>query len=101
MLWETILLGMALMVAPVFAKYAGYELKKLPYDLVGLAGLFFLMAAAFSQGFWTTTTFFGGFFAHLAFWMTTFSYFLGGASLLFGTLLAGLDALRETLAHTV
>ena len=101
MLWETLLLGVFLMVAPVFAKYAGYELKKFPYDLVGLAGLFFLMAGAFSLGFWSTTTFFGGFFTHLAYWMSVLSYFLGAGSLLFGTLLAALDALRETLHHTV
>ena len=101
MLWETILLGLALMVAPVFAKYAGYELKKFPYDMVGLAGLFFLLAGAFSLGFWSTMTLFGGLFTQLAHWMTMLGYFFGALSLLFGTLLAALDALRETLHHTV
>lgn len=101
MLWETILLGLALMVAPVFAKYAGYELKKFPYDMVGMAGLFFLMAGAFSLQFWTTMTFFGGFFTHVAHWMTLAGYFFGGLTLLFGTVLAAFDALRETLHHTV
>ena len=97
---ETLLLGLALMVAPVFAKYAGYELKKFPYDLEGLAGLFFLMAGAFSLGFFSTMTMFGGLFTHLAHYMMMLSYFFGAVTLFFGTLLAAFDALRETLHHT-
>ncbi len=101
MLWETILLGLALMIAPVFAKYAGYELKKFPYDLVGLAGLLFLMAGAFSLSFWTTLALFGGFFAQLASWMTMLSYFFGALALFVGTLMAAFDAFREMLHHGV
>lgn len=47
---DTIMLGLACMIAPVFAKYAGYEVTKKPYDLVGVAGLFFILAAAFTVG---------------------------------------------------
>jgi len=47
---ETIILGLACMSAPLFAKYAGYEIRKKPYDMVGVAGLFFLLATAFTVG---------------------------------------------------
>ncbi len=47
---ETIMLGLACMSAPLFAKHAGYEIRKKPYDLVGVAGLFFILATAFAAG---------------------------------------------------
>lgn len=49
-MYETIILAIACLSAPLFAKYAGYEIKKKPFDMVGVAGLFFLLAAAFSLG---------------------------------------------------
>ena len=49
-MYETIILAIACLSAPLFAKYAGYEIRKKPYDMVGVAGLFFLLAAAFSLG---------------------------------------------------
>ncbi len=47
---ETIILGVACLSAPLFAKYAGYEIRKKPYDMVGVGGLFFLLGAAFALG---------------------------------------------------
>ena len=49
-MYETIILAIACLSAPLFAKYAGYEIRKKPFDLVGVGGLFFLLAAAFSLG---------------------------------------------------
>lgn len=49
-MYQTIILGVACLSAPLFAKYAGYEITKKPYDMVGVGGLFFLLAAAFSLG---------------------------------------------------
>ncbi len=49
-MYETIILAVACLSAPLFAKYAGYEIHKKPYDMVGVGGLFFLLAAAFSLG---------------------------------------------------
>lgn len=49
-MYETIILAIACLSAPLFAKYAGYEIRKKPYDMVGVAGLFFLLGAAFSLG---------------------------------------------------
>ena len=49
-MYETIFLAIACLSAPLFAKYAGYEIHKKPFDMVGVAGLFFLLGAAFSLG---------------------------------------------------
>lgn len=47
-MYETIVLGLACLVTPVLAKYAGHDGKKVPFDLVGIAGMFFLLSAASS-----------------------------------------------------
>lgn len=49
-MYETIILAIACLSAPLFAKYAGYEITKKPYDMVGVGGLFFLLGAAFTLG---------------------------------------------------
>lgn len=49
-MFETIVLGIACLSAPLFAKYSGYEINKKPYDMVGVGGLFFLLGAAFTLG---------------------------------------------------
>ena len=41
-----ILLAMACLGVQFVAKYVGHNVKKLPYDVVGLGGLFFLLTAA-------------------------------------------------------
>ena len=41
-----ILLAIACLSVQFVAKYIGHNVKKLPYDLVGLGGLFFLLTAA-------------------------------------------------------
>ena len=41
-----IILGIACLSVQFFAKYAGMNVKKVLYDLVGLGGLFFLLTAA-------------------------------------------------------
>jgi len=49
-MYETIILAVACLSAPLFAKYAGFEITKKPYDMVGVGGLFFLLGAAFTLG---------------------------------------------------
>ena len=49
-MYETIILGIACLSAPLFAKYSGYEITKKPFDMVGVGGLFFLLGAAFELG---------------------------------------------------
>lgn len=41
-----ILLAMSCLSVQFVAKYVGHNVKKLPYDLVGMGGLFFLLTAA-------------------------------------------------------
>lgn len=41
-----ILLAIACLSVQFVAKYVGHNVKKLPYDMVGMGGLFFLLTAA-------------------------------------------------------
>jgi hypothetical protein len=43
---QLILLAIACLSVQFVAKYVGHNVKKMPYDLVGLGGLFFLLTAA-------------------------------------------------------
>ena len=45
---QLILLAISCLSVQFVAKYVGHNVKKLPYDLVGLGGLFFLLTAASS-----------------------------------------------------
>ncbi len=48
MFWELIVLGLACLTAPICARWAGFETRHKPFDLVGAGGLFFLLGAAFN-----------------------------------------------------
>jgi len=48
--YEVIFLGLVCMGAPWLARLAGYEITRKPFDLVGVAGMFFLLASAFGLG---------------------------------------------------
>ena len=48
---QIILLAIACLSVQFFAKYAGFNVKKVLYDLVGLGGLFFLLTAASMMDF--------------------------------------------------
>jgi len=50
MYYELIVLGLVSLAAPWLAKIAGFETGRKPFDLVGVAGIFFLLAAAFGMG---------------------------------------------------
>jgi hypothetical protein len=43
---QLIFLAIACLSVQFFAKYAGHNMKKVTYDLVGLGGLFFLLTAS-------------------------------------------------------
>jgi hypothetical protein len=47
---ELIILGLVCLAAPWLARRAGYEIGRKPFDLVGVAGIFFLLAASFGLG---------------------------------------------------
>ena len=50
MYYELIVLRLICLAAPWLAKIAGFETGRKPFDLVGVAGIFFLLAAAFGIG---------------------------------------------------
>jgi vacuolar-type H+-ATPase subunit I/STV1 len=50
MYYELIVLGLVALAAPWLARVAGYETGRKPFDLVGVAGIFFLLAASFGVG---------------------------------------------------
>lgn len=50
MYYELIVLGLVSLSAPALAKIAGFETGRKPFDLVGIAGIFFLLAASFGVG---------------------------------------------------
>jgi hypothetical protein len=47
MMYETLMLAFIALIAPLFGKLAGYELRRKPFELVAASGLFFLLTVAF------------------------------------------------------
>ncbi|MGB6068831.1 MAG: hypothetical protein WBG50_28815 [Desulfomonilaceae bacterium] len=47
MMYQTMVLAFIALIAPVFAKSAGYELRRKPFECIGVSGLFFLLSVAF------------------------------------------------------
>ena len=87
---ETIILAIACLSAPLFAKYAGYEIRKKPFDMVGVAGLFFLLGAAFSLGPSKVE-----FMTHVAMTGSVVSHILGWLLVIIGAFRSTLDVLFE------
>ncbi len=89
-MYETIILAVACLSAPLFAKYAGYEIHKKPYDMVGVGGLFFLLAAAFSLGPLRVE-----FMYNIAVTGSIASHVLGWLMVIIGAFRATIDVLME------
>lgn len=97
MMYETLLLAIIALVAPLFGKYAGYELHRKPFELVGAAGLFFMLTAAFGllpvQESALSTIWYVA---------SVVSYFIGWLGLLIGAIWEMVDVLsghREAREH--
>lgn len=93
-MYELIFLGLALMVAPVFAKYAGYE-KGGHFDLIGVGGLFFLVAAATHVPIFTVHDLLGT----VGLYLSILTQGLGILLLGIGTLWGLLDIVVKTPVH--
>lgn len=89
-MYETIILGIACLSAPLFAKFAGYEIAKKPYDMVGVAGLFFLLGAAFALGPSKVD-----FLLNISAIGTIVSHILGWLMLIIGAFRSALDVIME------
>jgi hypothetical protein len=50
MYYQLIFLGLVCFAAPWLARLAAYETHRKPFDLVGIGGIFFLLAASFGLG---------------------------------------------------
>lgn len=97
MIYEMLVLALTALVAPLFARYAGYELRRKPFELVGGAGLFFMLAAAFAMLPVTSTVI-------SSIWQVAglVSYFIGWLGLLIGAIWELVDVLSisEAREHT-
>jgi len=83
-MYPLLILAVACLSAPLFARLAGYELRRKPFELVGAAGLFFLLSVAFQTvPVVALRTVFD--------WGFTASYLIGWVSLLIGAIWALLD----------
>ena len=89
-MYETIMLGIACLSAPLFAKFAGYEINKKPYDMVGVGGLFFLLGAAFALGPSKVD-----FLLNIGVLGTIVSHILGWLLVIIGAFRSALDVIME------
>ena len=87
-----ILLAMSCLSVQFVAKYIGHNVKKLPYDIVGLGGLFFLLTAASSLDLGNMDI------VHtLVGMVASISPIMGWLCLLVATLMGVLDILKHLL----
>ena len=93
-MYELVVLSIALLLAPVLAKHAGYE-RGGHLDLVGVGGLFLLLAAATHAPVFEIH----GFFTTLGVYLGILAQGLGVMLLALGTLWGVMDVLFKTPAH--
>ncbi len=79
MIYETLILAVAALSAPLFGKWVGCELHRRPFGLVGASGLFFLLTVAFS-----VLPVEMAFISSIWFACSVISYFIGWLALLAG-----------------
>ena len=102
MYFQLLILGLICLAAPGLVRFAGYETPRKPFDLVGIGGIFFLLAASFGLGPNLVDYLKGavGLFQVL----TIISFCLGWISLIVGALWSTVEVLREsdhTMVHRV
>lgn len=83
-MYPILVLAVIALSAPLFAKFAGYELRRKPFELVGAAGLFFLLAVAFNLVPIPAVTI-------VFYWGFVVSYFIAWLMLLIGAIWALMD----------
>ena len=93
--YEVIFLGLVCLAAPWLGRLGGYESARKPFALVSIAGMFFLLAAAFGLGLEMVDALKG---IGVAF--ETVSFVLGWIALAAGAIWTTIDLLRLP-AHTM
>ncbi len=96
MYFELLVLGLICLAAPCFARFAGHETRRKPFDLVGIGGIFFLLAASFGLGL----TMFDSIrnsasLLSLGRGLMGISFILGWLSLIVGAVWSTLEIIRE------
>lgn len=86
-----IVLGLVGLSAPFWAKLAGYETHRKPFDLVGASGLFFLLAASFQLAGSISPA-----IAGLCYGLMIGSFVIGWIGLLCCAFWVGVEVLRES-----
>ncbi len=93
MYFQLLLLGLICLAAPGLARFAGYETRRKPFDLVGIGGIFFLLAASFGlgpnvvEGLGKVTGLLNG--------LTVISFCLGWLSLIVGAVWGTIEVIQE------
>jgi hypothetical protein len=82
---DLIVLGLVCLIAPWLAKMSGYETPRKPFDLVGIAGIFFLLGTSLSMVVDHVT------------WLKVLGTFILGLPYAVGVLLLTLGALWGTM----
>ncbi len=90
MYYELIMLGLVCLVAPWLARLAAYEIGRKAFDLVGVAGIFFLMAASFGLGMTLVEL-----LSDIGKTFMIVSFVLGWVSLFVGAIWGTVDVIRE------
>jgi hypothetical protein len=86
-----IVLGLVCLSAPFWAKLAGYETHRKPFDLVGAGGVFFMLAASFQLA-----TSMSARFAAICSPLMIVSFIIGVVGLLIGAFWTASEVLRES-----
>ena len=93
MYFQLLLLGLICLAAPVLARFAGYETRRKPFDLVGIGGIFFLLAASFGLGPNAVASL--GRLTGLLNGLTIISFCLGWISLIVGAIWSTVEVIQE------
>ena len=90
MYYELIALGLVCLGAPWLARLGGFETHRKPFDLAGVAGLFFWAAAAFGLG-----TTYVDLLKDVGKFLVVVSMILGWIALGIGAIWSAFDVFRE------
>ena len=90
MYYELILLGLVCLMAPWLAKLAGYQIERKAFDLVGVAGIFFMLGAAFGLGMALVDL-----LHDIGKAMLVVTFVMGWISLFVGAIWGTIDVIRE------
>lgn len=90
MYYELIILSVVCLMSPWLGKFAGYDITRKAFDLVGVAGIFFLLAASFGLG-----TALVPLLTDIGHVMMIVTFVLGWIALFAGAIWGTLDVIRE------